>query len=193
MRQMRLLAWCLAALTCSAAIADDAAPSWVVDLRVSAGNLGGQLQQALLSSVENDGVVAAIEVCQHQAPAIAQALSNDQIQIGRVSLKVRNPENAPDDWEQRIMADFSRRLAAGESPVGMEVFTIRRDDQGRYGHWMKPIPTQPMCIACHGTNLAPEIAAAIDAAYPNDQARGIQPGELRGAFSGQYRFDSPHR
>ncbi|MNT54386.1 hypothetical protein D3C72_1915480 [compost metagenome] len=48
---------------------------------------------------------------------------------------------------------------------------------------MKAIPTGEPCLACHGQNLKPELAAVIDQRYPQDQARGFAPGELRGAFT----------
>ncbi|MDE0059891.1 MAG: DUF3365 domain-containing protein [Defluviicoccus sp.] len=40
-----------------------------------------------------------------------------------------------------------------------------------------------MCTVCHGTNIAPEVAAALDALYPDDLARGFEVGDIRGAFS----------
>ena len=39
------------------------------------------------------------------------------------------------------------------------------------------------CLACHGETLAEPVAQAIDRLYPEDQARGYQPGDLRGAFT----------
>jgi hypothetical protein len=40
-----------------------------------------------------------------------------------------------------------------------------------------------VCSTCHGTQLAPDIAAAIARDYPADQATGFEPGQLRGAVS----------
>ena len=48
---------------------------------------------------------------------------------------------------------------------------------------MKAIPTADLCLACHGESINPDIAAAIDEAYPEDQARGFKSGDIRGAFS----------
>ena len=49
---------------------------------------------------------------------------------------------------------------------------------------MKAIPTaaEP-CLTCHGSSLQPELKAEILRLYPNDQATGFKPGELRGAFT----------
>ncbi|MOA58455.1 hypothetical protein D3C78_1828600 [compost metagenome] len=48
---------------------------------------------------------------------------------------------------------------------------------------MKAIPTGEPCLACHGQQIKPELAAVIDQRYPQDQARGFALGELRGAFT----------
>ncbi|NEZ05163.1 DUF3365 domain-containing protein [Wenzhouxiangella sp. XN201] len=159
------------------------------EARTAAGELGSQLQQALQAAIAEGGPVAGIEVCRHQAPQIAETISDEQLQVGRTSLKVRNPDNAPDRWETRAMEDFERRLAAGKAPGEIESFAIRNDGERRYGHWMKAIPTQPLCTACHGSDISPAVADAIEAAYPDDQARGYSVGELRGAFSVEVALD----
>ena len=48
---------------------------------------------------------------------------------------------------------------------------------------MKAIGTQPVCTVCHGNGIAPEVAARLDALYPDDLARGFEAGDIRGAFS----------
>ncbi len=49
---------------------------------------------------------------------------------------------------------------------------------------MKAIPmaAEP-CAACHGTDVKPDVKSEIDKLYPQDQATGFKPGELRGAFT----------
>lgn len=44
----------------------------------------------------------ALEVCSVQAPAIASLLSTDGWQVKRVSLKNRNPDAVPDEWEAAV-------------------------------------------------------------------------------------------
>lgn len=48
---------------------------------------------------------------------------------------------------------------------------------------MKAIATGEPCLACHGKNIQPSLAAVIDVRYPEDEARGFALGELRGAFT----------
>lgn len=169
--------------------AAEPAPGWVDQARHAAGALGSELKRALTTAMQENGPVFAIEVCRIQAPAIAERVSTDGLDVGRTSLNVRNPDNAPDAWEERTLADFERRMAAGEPPAQIESFVIRNDGKRRYGQWMKAIPTQGLCTTCHGSDIRPELAEAIDAAYPQDEARGFSVGELRGAFSVEIDLD----
>jgi hypothetical protein len=52
---------------------------------------------------------------------------------------------------------------------------------GRTGY-VEPIVTQPQCLICHGSELAPPVAVALEAHYPEDQATGFAVGDLRGVF-----------
>jgi hypothetical protein len=61
----------------------------------------------------------------------------------------------------------------------VERFAAASDGSARY---MQAIVLQPMCAMCHGDSLAPEVRAAIQENYPDDQATGFAVGELRGAF-----------
>lgn len=179
----------VALFSISAGASPDPAPAWVEDARSGSAALGSQLQKALQAAMAEGGPVAGIEVCRIQAPEIAETVSSPRMQVGRTALRVRNPDNAPDSLEARVLEEFERRLAEGEAPGQIESFVIRRQGERRYGHWMKAIPTQGLCTACHGSDLSPELEAAIDAAYPQDQARGFSVGDLRGAFSVKVELD----
>lgn len=146
--------------------------------RSAAQQLGAALKQALTGAIAEGGPVAAIEVCRLEAPAIAKRLSIGA-SVGRTALRVRNPENRARDDERAVLERFSRQLAAGESANALEDYMVLADGSARY---MKAIPTQPMCLTCHGSVLAPAVAAAIQHRYPSDEATGFAPGSLRGAF-----------
>jgi hypothetical protein len=143
------------------------------------------LQGELKSALTEGGPAAAVAVCHERAPAIAESLSAQSgWSIGRTSLKTRNGAlNSPDAWETRVLEEFEQRAAAGE-PVGPMRFdeVVDVDGQKTY-RFMKAIPTDQVCLACHGSDIAPEVAEAIDNAYPDDQARGFAVGDIRGAFT----------
>jgi hypothetical protein len=144
-------------------------------------SLKGELQGAIAAG----GPVSAIGVCRDRAPAIARELSDSSgWEVGRTSLKLRNPAlNAPDDWERQVLLRFEERKAAGEDPKTMAYAEVVETDGSESYRFMKAIPTADLCIACHGEDINPDIAAAIDEAYPEDQARGYRPGDIRGAFT----------
>ena len=56
-------------------------------------------------------------------------------------------------------------------------------DGKRVFRYMKAIPTGALCLNCHGTTLAPEVAAKLHELYPADAATGFNAGDLRGAFT----------
>ncbi|MCW8956222.1 MAG: DUF3365 domain-containing protein [Gammaproteobacteria bacterium] len=142
--------------------------------------LKGELEQAMKAG----GPVKAIAVCNHKAPVIASELSAKYgWKIARTSLKVRNPENTADAWENEVLHKFENRKAMGEDVKPMAYFsTVGKDHQQSF-RFMKAIPTAEVCLKCHGQNIAPEVKAKLDELYPNDKARGYKLGDIRGAFT----------
>jgi hypothetical protein len=142
------------------------------------------LKAELLAAIKERGAVSAIPVCSARAPEIArQASAAYELSIGRTSLRVRNPANAPDPWEARILDRFAARAEAGEDMAGMEAVEIAEKDGRPHLRYMKAIPVQEVCLTCHGSAIAPAVLEQIDAFYPDDQATGFALGDLRGAFT----------
>jgi len=159
-------------------------PGEVLEARGLVKELGTDLKGKLVEAVQQGGPVNAIEVCHTEAPAIAQRISEGSgWKVGRTSLKVRNPGNAPDPWEVKVLQSFEERKAAGESLETMEYSEVVEADGAKSFRYMKPIPTAPVCLNCHGTELAPGVAQALDQLYPEDKARGFSTGDIRGAFT----------
>lgn len=170
------LAACLSASAVRAAEVDRAAEG-----RAIAAGFGAELRAALQSAMAEGGPLAAIRVCNEDAPRIARAAAEQSgAEVGRTSTRLRNPGNRPDAHEQAVLEAFAAELAAGaaESPP----WRLDTLPDGRV-RFMSAIIVQPQCLGCHGENLAAPVAQAIDRLYPEDQARGYQPGELRGAFT----------
>jgi hypothetical protein len=158
--------------------------SWIDKSRALTQRFGTELKGELASAMQQGGPAAAIDVCRKRAPEIAGRLSQQSgARVGRTALKVRDPSNAADELERAVLEQFSAELASGRYTPPLEaVFEINRGGQVER-HYMRAIPTEGLCLACHGETLAPEIAAAVRSAYPLDQATGFREGSLRGAFS----------
>ena len=171
-----VLAGCLAANGLFAAEVDRAAEG-----RAIAAGFGAELRSALQSAMAEGGPLAAIRVCNEDAPRIARAAAAESgAEVGRTSTRLRNPDNRPDAHEQAVLEAFAAQLAAGTPESPPSQLDTLPDGRVRF---MSAIIVQPECLGCHGESLAEPVAEAIDRLYPEDQARGYQPGELRGAFT----------
>ena len=171
------------ALTTTPAVAEDV-DARVQESRAVVKSFMEELKGELQTAMKAGGPVNAIEVCQAKAPQIAARHAEAKgWEVGRTSLKRRNPDNAPDEWERDVLERFEQRKAAGEDPKALEHWEVVQRDGGQQFRYMKAIPTGEPCLACHGEKLDPEVARKLDALYPGDQARGFRAGDLRGAFT----------
>ncbi len=143
-----------------------------------------QLKTTLQTGIKTTGAAGAIDSCKLQAPDIADQLSElNGWQVGRTSLKTRNPDNAPDDWETSTLQNFASQQTQGIDPATLEAYTILDTPEGRQFRYMKAIPTAAVCLNCHGSKLSPEVIHRLDLLYPQDQARDYHQGDIRGAFT----------
>lgn len=153
--------------------------------RAAARQFGGRLKDALQQAMQSGGPINGISVCHDKAGQIATDLAqNLDMLVGRTSLKVRNPDNAPDNWELAVLKQFEARKVQGEPTDKLEFFAVIDDDKGQKTfRYMKAIPTTVPCLACHGDSISPEVDVRLKELYPNDTARGFREGDLRGAFT----------
>jgi hypothetical protein len=162
----------------------DASPE-LAKARAATKDLGETLKGQLMSAIKSGGVISAIGVCKTIAPAIAADASGKHgVVVRRTALKIRNPNNAPDAFETRVLEEFVRKLEAGADPTTLDHSETVTNNGATSFRYMKAIPTaaEP-CLACHGTDVKPEVKAEISKLYPADTATGFKVGDLRGAFS----------
>ena len=131
------------------------------------------LKQALIEGMQ-EGPASAIDVCRDKAPQIATWLSVDGVVLGRSSHKLRNPDNVAPEWLAPLLEEWAAAEARPE-PALVEL------PGGRQGY-VEPIYLQPLCLTCHGSEIAPDIAERIAALYPADAATGFSAGDFRGVF-----------
>lgn len=139
-----------------------------------AGTLRGKLGEAMKAG----GPAGAVEVCAKEAPALYAKMKADTgVIIGRSSLRLRNPADAPPPWVADWLKQQGERKAEG-------VHGIRVID-GNVARVLRPIAIEAPCLACHGKQIAPEVRDALAAKYPTDAATGYELGDLRGALWGE--------
>ena len=144
----------------------------------------GTLKPELQKAMKAGGPTHAIEVCHVKAPQITQKLSQESgWQLRRTSLKVRNPDNAPDAWERRVLAQFEEQKAQGSDPGKLEYGEVVMEAGRRVYRYARAIPTAPVGTVCHGQQVASPVMEKIRTYYPKDQATGFKPGDIRGMFS----------
>jgi hypothetical protein len=179
----RALALALGA-ACVGAQAQD--PAWIQDARQVAAQVPPKLLATLTQAIDKGGPDGAIAVCRDEAPKLAKAASEQTgWSIRRVSLRQRNPKAVPDAWERAALEDFDRRAAAGESAATLEKAELLNEGGQKVQRYMRALPAQPLCLACHGdaASLSPAVSARLKELYPEDRAVGYAVGQIRGAMT----------
>jgi len=156
------------------------------EARKVASGVPPKLLAVLAAEISKGGPENAVNVCKEQAPKMAAAASAESgWAIRRVSLRNRNPKAVPDPWERAVLEDFDKRNAAGEKPAALEKGEIVAEGDKKFYRYMKALPTQDICLQCHGTadKLSPAVKARLHELYPGDQAVGYDLSQIRGAMT----------
>ncbi len=136
-----------------------------------------ELKKALVTGMQK-GPLNAINVCKTRAPEIAGALSIDGTKVGRTSHRLRNPDNKAPDWVTGVLQAY----LSDEKDRAPQVVSLANNREG----YIEPITIQPICLACHGGNLAADVATQINTLYPEDEATGFEVDDLRGVYWVEY-------
>jgi hypothetical protein len=140
----------------------------------------------LLREIGLKGAAGATEACAAVAQEIARKKEQEGWRVRRVSERFRNPADAPDDFERRVLQRWAAEHRRKPLPPETEFRDTVREGGRSYLRYMKPIVIQSeLCLTCHGPaeKLDAEVKAKLDALYPQDQARDYRVGDLRGAIS----------
>lgn len=103
--------------------------------------------------------------------------------FSRTALGVRNPANAPDDWERRQMELFNLMADEGQDPETFEAAEIVQEGNAKVFRWLRPMVMGEACMACHGEAIDGRIKLLLAQEYPLDEAAGYSEGQLGGAYS----------
>ncbi|MBW4936131.1 Tll0287-like domain-containing protein [Marinobacter sp. F4206] len=161
----------------------------VNEARAMVKAFGGSLKQALQAAIKEGGLTNGIGVCKTVAPEIAASNSNDEWRISRTSLKVRNSNNAPTDWQAIQLQAMKKQPVKNGKPV--EVWQVSEASGQPEFQYMSAIPTQKLCLGCHGDSIDPKVKAKLAELYPEDKATGFSEGDLRGAFVVTRKIPAP--
>lgn len=155
----------------------------IAEAKATTKAFGGALKKELIAAMQAGGPVNALGVCNTEAmPITAKSAEEHGANVFRVSLKNRNPNNVPNEWQAMALADFDKRAAAGEDIATMAAVDVIDMDGKKQLRFMKALPTEGACLACHGQQVGPDVQAKLDELYPEDKATGYSLGEVRGAI-----------
>ena len=144
--------------------------------RAATNKLGVSLKSELTQAMQDGGPVAAVDVCHIRAGEIARTVREETgLEVGRVSTRTRNPQNAPSELEAAVLGVFQGRPSLQDTVVV---------DDGE-AVYMRAIRIDvPTCLKCHGPSesLDPALEERLAQLYPQDEATGFTMGDLRGAF-----------
>jgi hypothetical protein len=144
------------------------------------------LKSVLIKEIQMNGIVAALSVCSDTAQILTNKFGLSKgIYIKRVSLRNRNSNNSPDEFEYKALKYFEDLKAQNKLNDNTEYFEIVKNNDVESVRFMKPIIVQALCINCHGSRdqISPEIQTILQKKYPLDKATDYQIGDLRGAVS----------
>ncbi len=141
--------------------------------------LAGNLKKAIAEG----GVFHAIEYCNLEAMTITRKMEEKYgVKIKRSSLKVRNPQDRPDENELILLRHFDSLSTAG-APMTPAVRWLD-DDHLLY---VRPIMlNKGLCLSCHGevgSAVSDSLYAFIRSKYPEDRATGYKLNDFRGMWS----------
>lgn len=132
----------------------------------------GELQGTLRTAMEEGGPTNAIRVCAEEAEEIAERHSAESLVIGRSSHRLRNPANAAEPWLASVVEEWAAAPRAARP-------TTRILEDGRIAV-VQPLWAAPLCLGCHGEQIAPDVEKSLAERYPEDEATGFREGDLRG-------------
>jgi len=145
-----------------------------------------ETRELMQVEVKARGPAGALQQCSKVALGLAKQHEQEGWRVRRVSVKYRNPADAPDDYEARVLHEFAALKAKGELEIDTEHAEVVTDEGRTYLRYMKPIVMgSPVCLSCHGgpRDIPPDVQAELRRLYPDDKATGYQIADLRGAVS----------
>lgn len=145
-----------------------------------AQGLVGRLGEALAEG----GPLHALDFCAREAIPLTESLTQEhdnRLRLKRATTRPRNPANAPDLFEARVL-HYLEALEANERGSAPETM-VAAGPEGAV-RFYRTLRTAPNCLACHGAEeeMDPEVLELIRQRYPNDEATGYAAGDLRGVI-----------
>ena len=188
--RLLLLLCCLSLAACSGAGDSGSAPSAADAAEQKARKATQRLVSTLMGEVQKHiqehGLAGTVTHCSSRAQELSTLVGAEEgVEIRRVTEKTRNPVDAPDAFERRVLSHFADLAREGViTPETAHVEVVKKDGR-EVLRFLKPVTVMKNCLGCHGTpeQIPDDVRQALRTQYPNDLATGYAVGDLRGAVS----------
>lgn len=137
----------------------------------------------LAKNMKEGGPIQAFNFCNTEAYPLTDGV-NSQLDSGvsvkRISLKYRNPANAPQKGEEAVLESLENLK---KSQVVLPPFVIQKVSKNQYKYYKPLLINKGVCLKCHGNlNSNKKLQKLVNKSYPEDKAVGYKMHDLRGAI-----------
>jgi len=140
-----------------------------------------KLSSNLKHELKTNGLMAAVSFCTDKAYTLTQDVNLHQVEgvsVKRISLKERNPLNAPSEDELKTLTTMQKLMDEKKLPA----YLVEKQAKG-YKYYKPLVIKKEVCLKCHGdVSKNEELSAYLNKTYPNDKATGYKMNDLRGAI-----------
>ncbi len=174
----------------SSAQAEEIPPAALAKAKSTADGLMKDLIGLLFSTLDAEGPAGAVRICADVAQDRTAGHARDGVYVRRVSRKVRNQANRPDELEVQKLEQLE--ALHQEKKLPPELVEVRANLDGtRRLHYLRPIVVMERCLACHGPRdqIQPAVRELLARQYPDDRAVDYRVGDFRGAVSVRVPLD----
>lgn len=150
-----------------------AASGFKMEAKQQANMLKKELLSQVKSKMAEGGPLHAVEFCHENALELTEEASKKGYNVGRTSLKYRNPKNAPQEWIRDFLKQAQSTTA--KNPYAAKVVHNSKGENV----YITPLYTAAACLTCHGSPSG-ALKNKLEKLYPDDKALGYSLGEFRG-------------
>jgi len=146
--------------------------------------MGKTLQMNMKQHMKSGGPLEASKFCTQEAVSIEEKVNNSSaknVSVKRVSLKYRNPKNAPSADEKAVLESIENDY---KNKKAIAALIVKQLSEHKYKVYKPIFLNNATCLQCHGTSKVRNEKAyeTIKAKYPHDKAIDYKRGDFRGAF-----------
>jgi len=146
--------------------------------------MGKSLQSHMKKNMKKGGAIHAAKFCSERATKIEEDINakyKKGISVKRVSLKYRNPDNAPLADEKAVLEQIEVDFNSGKKIPKM---IVKQIDKKSYKVYKPIFLEKKVCLKCHGDadHRDKQAYKIIKEKYPDDKAIDYKAGDFRGAF-----------